>query len=287
MVKKRLNLQNFKLAGKSALILAIGLFILGWLLNTPAGLLGKADAVGYAVCHRLDFRSFHLGERQLPLCARCSGMYLGAVLGIGYLSVFSRRKAGFPRLAVGIIFFFFVAAFALDGANSLLNLVISDMMAEVNPQLYQSLSRFLLYQPQNLFRLLTGTGMGLVMAGVIYPAFNQSVWLKVDMNSAIPSVKYLLPLLGLSILVVLAVLSENPLLLYPLALISAAGVLLLLSMIYTMLGLMMFKRENRFTQWRQLVFPFFLGFGFALLQIALIDYLRFTFTQTWGGFPLL
>ena len=111
MVKKRLNLQNFKLAGKGALILAVGLLVLGWLLNTPEGLLGKADAVGYAVCHRLDFRSFHLGERQLPLCARCSGMYLGAVLGIGYLSVFSRRKAGFPGLAVSYCFLFLCSGF--------------------------------------------------------------------------------------------------------------------------------------------------------------------------------
>ena len=65
---------------KAGLALAVGLVLLGWLLNTPPGLLGKADAIGYAVCHRIDLRSFHLGERALPLCARCSGMYLGAML---------------------------------------------------------------------------------------------------------------------------------------------------------------------------------------------------------------
>lgn len=278
--------QNIKAGAKGGLILIVVLLIIAWLLNTPEGLLGKADAIGYAVCHRLDFRSFHLGERQLPLCARCSGMYLGAVLGIAYLGIFSRRKAGFPGLTAWIVFILFVLGFAMDGVNSLLNLILSDSVAEVNPDFYQSLHRFTLYEPQNLFRLLTGTGMGLVMAGVIYPAFNQTVWQKMDMSSVAPGIRFLLPLVGLALLVDLAVLSENPILLYPLALISAGGVLLLLSVIYTMLGLMLFKQENRFTKWRQLVFPLFLGVGFALLQIFLIDLLRFSFTQTWGGFPL-
>lgn len=286
MPKNIFNIEHLKLGGKSALVLVVILLIIGWLLNTPEGLLGKADAVGYAVCHRFDFRSFHLGDRQMPLCARCSGMYLGAVLGIVYQGVISRRKAGFPGLAVSIFFVIFFLGFAVDGANSLLNLVISDAMGQASPNLFQWLSRLSLYEPSNLFRLLTGTGMGLVMAGVLYPAFNQTVWVNVDPSPSIPDIRVLLPLLGLGILVDLAVLSENPLLLYPLALISAGGVLLLLTMIYTMLGLMIFKKENQFNQWRQLIFPSFLGFGFALLQIFLIDLLRFSFTQTWGGFPL-
>ena len=79
---------------------SVALLLLGWLLNTPAGLLGKADAIGYAVCHRIDVRSFHLGDRPLPLCARCSGMYLGAGLGLIYQSIFSRRHTGTPPLRV-------------------------------------------------------------------------------------------------------------------------------------------------------------------------------------------
>lgn len=287
MLTKFLHSKHVKPGGKGALLLVVSLIIIGWLLNTPEGLLGKADAVGYAVCHRFDFRSFHLGERQMPLCARCSGMYLASVLGIVYMGILSRRKAGFPGIKVGILFFLLFSGFAIDGANSLLNLVISDGLAKLNPDLYQLLSKFSLYQPNNLLRLLTGTGMGLVMAGVIFPAFNQSVWVDVDMSPAVPGVKFFLPLVGLSLLVDLAVLSENPILLYPLALISSGGVLLLLTMIYTMLGLMLFKQENRFTHWKQLAFPTFLGFGFAILQIFLIDLLRYSFTQTWGGFPLL
>ena len=62
--------------------LAAVLAIAAWIYIAPPGILGKADAIGYAVCHRIDERSFHVDGRQLPLCARCSGMYLGALLGL-------------------------------------------------------------------------------------------------------------------------------------------------------------------------------------------------------------
>jgi hypothetical protein len=58
--------------GRGLLIIAFIAVLLAGLWATPPGLLGKADAIGYAVCHRIDLRSFHLGDRQLPLCARCT-----------------------------------------------------------------------------------------------------------------------------------------------------------------------------------------------------------------------
>ena len=71
-------------AGKGLVYAALGIVLVGWLLNTPAGILGKADAIGYAVCHRIGERSFHIGGRSLSLCARCTGMYLGAMVGMVY-----------------------------------------------------------------------------------------------------------------------------------------------------------------------------------------------------------
>ena len=50
-------------------------------LGSP-GLLGKLDAVGYAVCHRLDSHSLHVGSLQLPLCARCTGEFNAAAIGL-------------------------------------------------------------------------------------------------------------------------------------------------------------------------------------------------------------
>ena len=34
--------------------------------------------VGSAVCHQLEARSFHLWAHQMPVCARCAGIYFGA-----------------------------------------------------------------------------------------------------------------------------------------------------------------------------------------------------------------
>jgi hypothetical protein len=82
------------------------------------------------------------------------------------------------------------------------------------------------------------------------------------------------------------VFSENPFVLYPLALLSAAGVMVILTMVYCMLWIIMMRSENRYRSIRQLWFPLIGGFGLALLQIALLDYARFLFTGTWDGFHL-
>jgi uncharacterized membrane protein len=37
-------------------------------------------SIGALICHQLPARTFHLGSAQLPVCARCTGIYLGAAL---------------------------------------------------------------------------------------------------------------------------------------------------------------------------------------------------------------
>ena len=43
----------------------------------------------YCGCHQMPERSFFVGDYQLPLCARCTGIVIGHVLGIIF-SVFHR-----------------------------------------------------------------------------------------------------------------------------------------------------------------------------------------------------
>jgi uncharacterized membrane protein len=38
-------------------------------------------AIGSVVCHQLPERSFHIDGHQLPVCARCTGLYLSAAAG--------------------------------------------------------------------------------------------------------------------------------------------------------------------------------------------------------------
>jgi uncharacterized membrane protein len=47
---------------------------------------------GY-VCHQRPERSFHVDGRQLPVCARCTGLYLAAPFGLAG-ALFMRRRGG-------------------------------------------------------------------------------------------------------------------------------------------------------------------------------------------------
>lgn len=268
-VKARFNIQGQY--WKLLVILAFSLTFIAWILNTPQGLLGKADAIGYAVCHRIDLRSFHLGDRQLPLCARCSGMYLGAMLGLGYQLIIGRRRSGTPPWKVIVPTAVLALAFIFDGINSFLSLIEQSAI---------------LYQPTNALRLFTGTGMGLAIAIMLYPAFNSSVWNKVDPRPGISSLSSLSLLIVLAIALDGLILTEIPVVLYPLTLISAAGVLVLLTMVYSMLILMLVKVENRYNHFSQLIFAFIGGLTVAVIQIGLLDLTRYFFTGTWEGFHL-
>ena len=197
-------------------------------------------------------------------------MYLGAVLGLFFQFWRGKGQSGFPPRRVLVALGLLTAAFFIDGLNSYLHFFPGAPTA---------------YTPQNWLRLLTGTGMGLVIAGLLYPAFQQTVWMRQGPRPAVDLKSFgVLVTLGLALDLVL--LSENPLVLYPLAIVSAAGVLLVLVLIYALIWVLVARRENRFVSWRGLGVPLAGGLLTALAQIALINYVRFWLTGTWDGFPL-
>jgi uncharacterized membrane protein len=48
-----------------------------------SGLGGLTYVIGSLVCHQRPERSFHVAGVQYPVCARCTGIYLGAAIGAG------------------------------------------------------------------------------------------------------------------------------------------------------------------------------------------------------------
>src|SRR5512146_2202623 len=76
------------------------ILLAGWVYIAPGGALGKLDAIGYAVCHRIDARSFHIGGRQLPLCARCTGEFFSAAFALIYLGFVSGRRSKLPSRGI-------------------------------------------------------------------------------------------------------------------------------------------------------------------------------------------
>ncbi len=247
------------------------LVFVSWLLSTPPGLLGKSVAVGYAVCHRIDGRSFHLGDRQLPLCARCTGIYLGALAGLTALAVMSRRAGGLPTRPMLVVLFGFIAVMGFDGVNSYLTL-------------FPGLPH--LYEPQNWLRLVTGTFNGLALAALVYPVLNQTLWKDWENRPVVAGPRDLGVLVGLGLTVIGLVLTDNPVILYPLALLSAAGVVVLLTALDATFLLILTRRDGRAERWTGALLPLLAGFTLAILQIALVDAVRFAIFGSWGGFVL-
>ena len=58
----------------------------------PGDLRYKINALGFGVCHQIAGHSYFLDDHQLPLCARCSGIYLGAASTLALLAVLRRRS---------------------------------------------------------------------------------------------------------------------------------------------------------------------------------------------------
>jgi uncharacterized membrane protein len=242
-----------------------------WLFLTPEGLLGKADAVGYSVCHRISVRSFHIGDRPLPLCARCSGMFLGAMLGLIY-QIVQVRKGKMPPVVVLVLFGLLAFAWGLDGSNSFL------MLVPGIPSVYET---------QNWTRLITGTGMGMAISAILLPSFIQTMFKGWKDESALGNWKQVLGLFLAAAIMDALILFEIPWILYPLSLLSSAGVIVLLVMVYSMVLVLVFKKDNTYDRFHQLLLPLVGGYIIALIQIGVIDLLRYLWTGTWGGFNLI
>jgi uncharacterized membrane protein len=62
-----------------AVSLPLAPFAVSHVPHSAVAWLGAAVYVlGSVVCHQLPARSFHLWSLQLPVCARCTGIYVGA-----------------------------------------------------------------------------------------------------------------------------------------------------------------------------------------------------------------
>jgi len=244
----------------------------GALYLAPHGLLGTADGVAYAVCHRIDLRSFHLGERALPLCARCTGTFLGVFLGTGLLLATGRgKRSGWPRTPLILVLAALVVPWFVDGTNSFAALVGGLPT---------------LYAPQNWLRLTTGALVGLVMPVFLLPAVNQTLWRDQDPRPILASFGELALYLVAAPIIIGLVLPENALLLYPLALFSVIGVLATLCGVYVVLWLVILRSENRIVRLGEAWPHLLAGLTLALLHISAIDMLRYSLTGTWGGLRL-
>lgn len=251
------------------IVVALSVLIIVFFIQLPPStLLGKTDVVGYAICHRIPERSFFLNGRQLPLCARCTGTFLGVVVGLTTMLVLGRRRASrMPPLVVLGLLVMFTGFWAFDGLNSYLTFFPGA------PNLYE---------PRNWLRLATGMLNGLTLIILLMPIFNFTVWSEPARERVIKNVFELLAILPVLGLLTWIIQAEVDFLLYPAAILSTLGVLVMLVLVNTMIATIVLRREGYARTWHQLLVPLTVGGALAILQMTGMVLLRAYLTTRFG-----
>ncbi len=254
-------LRFIPLAAFAVLMLAAAL--------APADWLRPLDWLGNAVCHRIPERSFFAAGRQLPVCARDTGMFSAALLGlIGFTLTLRSRAAAFPPRPYAYVFAASFAAWAFDGFNSYWLLATG---------------RALFYQPQNWLRLTTGALMGVSLSAYVTALANQAIWQTPTFTPVVHSWTDVIRLLIIAAGTVAVVLLRPDFLFGPIALTSGLGILVLLTVVNGLIVLVVTKQHGRVARWSQLALPAVAGFILTMVQIGLINLVRAALVQQFGA----
>lgn len=238
-----------------ALIVAIVFYSLA----IPGDFHYKMSALGFAVCHQISSHSFFIAGHQLPLCARCSGIYLGALATLAMLLMLRRRASRLPASHMIVLLAVFFAAMVLDGLNSTLQ--------SFNSGIWES---------TNFIRLLTGALSGIAVAFIFYPMFNLSVWHRqvAKRERVLDSPVELMGYMVAAGLLVALVLDGGDWLLNPLSVLSLLGMLTLLTMANAMLVLIVTRKEEMARTFSDVLTPLLFGLLLSLIELSLLAWGR-------------
>ena len=109
------------------------------------------ERMGSAVCHQMAERSLLFDGMQMPLCARCTGIYTGAFFAFCFFFLKKRMGAGSSfSLAEAILTGLAILPVGIDGVGSYLGL----------------------WESSQFLRILTGSIVGVVSPGFLLLAGN-------------------------------------------------------------------------------------------------------------------
>lgn len=265
MAQKQVRIENITRSGNvwtAAILMIFYLGLLTALVFLPGGtLLDRLRWLDSGVCAQMPTHSFYPGGERLPLCSRNTGIYLGFIITLITMYITGRGRAQhLPPWPIIVILGCGVVALAIDGLNSFaLDLGLPH-----------------LYQPHNLLRLGTGLVTGLALATLGVPILNQLFWRTYNEQRSITSWPGLLLYVPILIISFLAVASQSFVVLYPLALLSTAGILTVLSSVNLIFIVAISRRHETFERYLQLL-PFFslalvcaIGEMLALAQLKMM-----------------
>jgi uncharacterized membrane protein len=235
---------------------AIALFF----LSGPRDLLTKANLIGFATCHRIPERSFCICGSQLPLCARCTGIYIGLLTGWTFLAALRRtRAAQLPPRPITIVLVGFILLMGFDGLNSTVQLIPGA------PYLYVT---------ENWMRALTGSLYGIATSMLLTPYITMTMWREPSGDRTLKGWGELLLVVNVVAVLVMLVLTEASFLLWPLVVLSMAGVIGLMALMNTSIVIILFKRVNVYAGWRDLSIPLMAGVALALVEFVALGAFR-------------
>ncbi len=252
------------------LLLFLVLAVLVGFFAVPAPLPRKLLLAMGGVCGLRPAHSYFVGGVQLPLEARMTGIYGGALLT--FVVLVAVRRLGARRLAsplvIAILALFFMSM-AFDGANST----------------FAELGLPHLYMPTNLIRLLTGLLSGIVIApfllwlvGVVATPREPAV-----PRAVVRSPWELIVPLAVNAIFAALVLDGRAVFYYPIALVSTVGIVGVLTIVALLVILAISGLAGRVTQVRQLVAPGALALLVAFGILAATATARWTFIASLAG----
>lgn len=233
-------------------------------METPfvhaAGLLRTIGLFLSGVCHQLPEHTVSVAGVQMPLCARCTGTYWGAILALLSYRLRGRSRAGqLPPAPVLVLLALFVIFWGVDGANSY----------------YQFLTgRCLLYAPNNPLRLASGLLNGLALSAVVFPLYNSALWKTSARQRPISGLRELDVTITGIVLLTVGLHSDWTLLASVVPLVDALSVLLLLGMVNCVIVVLVLGWEKRAEHWPEAVVPFALGLVLAVAEALAIAWVR-------------
>ena len=196
----------------------------------------------------------------MPLCARCLGTELGALVGLCNFWLSRPRASRLPPLRILLLVLLFFALWAVDSVNSYVHFATG---------------RALLYAPSNILRLATGLLNGLSLSVLVFPMFNFALWTAPEDERVVGSSRELAGLLLQLVALGVVLLAGIDVLLYPLVLLNLLSVLLMLTLVNSMIAIIVLRRENLASGWRQALFPLTIGFFLSIGEAGTMATLRY------------
>jgi len=142
------------------------------------------EKIGFSVCHQLPAKSLNIGGIYLPICARCSGIYIGFFIAALILFIMFRKKeSNLPPIYILVILCLFIFSTVVDGI----------------------LSYFGHFETNNNIRFITGFLCGSSIMAIIYPVFVYQYYKKPkDKRIFTSPVKFIIYILLLTVFIVIA-----------------------------------------------------------------------------------